>query len=44
LNLTWIHRYISLGDDVTQESNLLHPKLILAQLGIQPMFSKLLQN
>jgi hypothetical protein len=29
---------------VSQESNLLHPKLTLAQFGIQPMFSKLLQS
>jgi hypothetical protein len=30
LNLAWIHRYTSLRDDVSQESNLLHPKLTLA--------------
>jgi hypothetical protein len=29
---------------VSQESNLLHSKLTLAQLGIQHMFSKLLQS
>jgi hypothetical protein len=29
---------------MTLESNLLQPKLALAELGIQPMISKLLQN
>jgi hypothetical protein len=44
LNLAWIHRYTALQDDVSQESNLLHPKLTFAQLGIQPILSKLLQS
>jgi hypothetical protein len=44
LNLAWIQRYSSLRDNMTQESNLIQPKLTLAQFGIQPMFSKLLQN
>jgi hypothetical protein len=43
LNLAWIHRYSSLRDDVTQESNFLQSKLTLAQLGIQSMVLKLLQ-
>jgi non-ribosomal peptide synthetase component E (peptide arylation enzyme) len=29
---------------MAQERNLLHPKLALAKLGIQPMVSKFLQN
>jgi hypothetical protein len=44
LNLAWINKYSSLRDDMTLEGDLLHPKLTLAQFGIQPMISKLLQN
>jgi hypothetical protein len=44
LNLAWIHRYSFLRYDMTQESNLFQPKHALAQLDIQPMISKLLQN
>jgi hypothetical protein len=42
-NLGWIHIYFSLRYGVTQESNLLQPKLALAQLDIPSMISKLLQ-
>jgi hypothetical protein len=30
LNLAWVHRYSSFRDDVTQEKDLLQPKLIFA--------------